>query len=284
MKESLHFIERIIEEDIENGFSPSQLRFRFPPEPNGYLHIGHVKAICLNFNLGEKYQAPVNLRFDDTNPEKEEKQYVRAIKEDIKWLGYSWDKECYASDYFQELYDWAHELIDKGLAYVDSQSSDTIATQKGTPTKAGTPSPFKDRSIAENKRIFTEMREGKHQTGTHVLRARIDMAAPNMLLRDPVMYRIMFKEHHRTGADWCIYPMYDWTHGQSDYLESVSHSLCSMEFKPHRDLYDWFLKALKPLQGLVPKAARICKAKPFIHSNKQTKSEIAKMGTRIFLD
>ena len=253
MKESLHFIERIIKEDVDKGFSTSQLRFRFPPEPNGYLHIGHVKAICLNFNLGEKYQAPVNLRFDDTNPEKEEKQYVSAIKEDIKWLGYSWDKECYASDYFQQLYEWAHELIDKGLAYVDSQSSETIATQKGTPTNAGRPSPFRDRSIVENKKIFTEMREGKHQPGTHVLRAKIDMAAPNMLLRDPAMYRILFKEHHRTGSDWCIYPMYDWTHGQSDYLESISHSLCSLEFKPHRELYDWFLEALKPLQGLIPK-------------------------------
>lgn len=253
MERSLHFIEHLIEEDLQQNYSDSDLRFRFPPEPNGYLHIGHVKAICLNFNLGERYKAPVNLRFDDTNPAKEEQQFVDAIKENIRWLGYQWDTECYASDYFDQLNAWALELIDKNLAYVDSQTSEEIAEQKGTPTKAGIHSPFRDRSIEENKTLFQEMKSGKHQEGSHVLRAKIDMASPNMLLRDPVMYRILFKTHHRTGDDWCIYPMYDWTHGQSDYIEQVSHSLCSLEFKPHRDLYDWFLDSLSPLKSLRPK-------------------------------
>ncbi|MCH1433990.1 MAG: glutamine--tRNA ligase/YqeY domain fusion protein [Flavobacteriaceae bacterium] len=248
MERSLHFIEHIVEEDLKNGYSKSDLRFRFPPEPNGYLHIGHVKAICINFNLGERYNAPVNLRFDDTNPAKEEQQFVDAIKENIKWLGYQWDAECYASDYFEQLYAWAVELIEKNLAYVDSQPSEDIAQQKGTPTKAGTDSPFRNRSIAENKQLFKEMKAGKHPKGAHVLRAKIDMASANMLLRDPVMYRIMYKTHHRTADDWCIYPLYDWTHGQSDYVEQVSHSLCSLEFKPHRDLYAWFLDALSPLK------------------------------------
>lgn len=254
MERSLHFIEHIVEEDLKNGYSKSDLRFRFPPEPNGYLHIGHVKAICINFNLGERYNAPVNLRFDDTNPAKEEQQFVDAIKENIKWLGYQWDAECYASDYFEQLYVWAVELIEKNLAYVDSQPSEDIAQQKGTPTKAGTDSPFRNRSIAENKQLFEEMKAGKHPEGAHVLRAKIDMVSSNMLLRDPVMYRIMYKTHHRTADDWCIYPLYDWTHGQSDYVEQVSHSLCSLEFKPHRDLYDWFLDALSPLkESLRPK-------------------------------
>lgn len=248
MERSLHFIEHIVEEDLKNGYSKSDLRFRFPPEPNGYLHIGHVKAICINFNLGERYNAPVNLRFDDTNPAKEEQQFVDAIKENIKWLGYKWAAECYASDYFEQLYVWAVELIEKNLAYVDSQPSEDIAQQKGTPTKAGTDSPFRNRSIAVNKQLFEEMKSGKHPEGSHVLRAKIDMASANMLLRDPVMYRIMYKTHHRTADDWCIYPLYDWTHGQSDYVEQVSHSLCSLEFKPHRDLYDWFLDALSPLK------------------------------------
>jgi glutaminyl-tRNA synthetase len=248
MERSLHFIEHLVEEDLKNGYSKSDLRFRFPPEPNGYLHIGHVKAICINFNLGERYNAPVNLRFDDTNPAKEEQQYVDAIKENIKWLGYQWDAEYYASDYFDQLYSWALLLIEKNLAYVDSQSSEEIAQQKGTPTQAGTDSPFRNRSIGENKQLFEEMKAGQHPEGVHVLRAKIDMASPNMLLRDPVMYRIMYKTHHRTADDWCIYPLYDWTHGQSDYVEQVSHSLCSLEFKPHRDLYDWFLDALSPLE------------------------------------
>ena len=260
MERSLHFIEHIVEEDLKNGYSKSDLRFRFPPEPNGYLHIGHVKAICINFNLGERYNAPVNLRFDDTNPAKEEQQFVDAIKENIKWLGYQWDAECYASDYFEQLYAWAVELIEKNLAYVDSQPSEDIAQQKGTPTKAGTDSPFRNRSIAENKQLFKEMKAGKHPEGAHVLRAKIDMASANMLLRDPVMYRIMYKTHHRTADDWCIYPLYDWTHGQSDYVEQVSHSLCSLEFKPHRDLYDWFLDALSPLkESLRPKQAEFAR-------------------------
>ena len=253
MERPLHFIEHIIDEDLNNNYSPSELRFRFPPEPNGYLHIGHVKAICLNFNLGERYQAPVNLRFDDTNPVKEEQQFVDAIKENIEWLGYRWNSECYASDYFQQLYNWALELIDKNLAYVDSQSSEVIAKQKGTPTQPGTESPYRSRTAKENRILFEEMKAGKYKEGTHVLRAKIDMGSPNMLLRDPVMYRILFKSHHRTGGEWCIYPLYDWTHGQSDYIEQVSHSLCSLEFKPHRDLYDWFLDALQPLKKLRPK-------------------------------
>jgi len=253
MERPLHFIEHIIEEDLTSGFSKENLRFRFPPEPNGYLHIGHVKAICLNFNLGERYNVPVNLRFDDTNPAKEEQQFVDAIKENISWLGYQWDLECYASDYFDQLYVWAQDLISKGLAYVDSQNSETIASQKGTPTLQGTHSPFRDRSISENQTLFEEMKAGKHPEGSHVLRAKIDMAASNMLLRDPVMYRILYKTHHRTGDQWCIYPLYDWTHGESDYIEQVSHSLCSLEFKPHRDLYEWFLGALAPLDKIAPK-------------------------------
>ena len=239
-KKSLNFIEHIIEEDLANGMPESNLRFRFPPEPNGYLHIGHTKAIGISFGLGEKYNAPVNLRFDDTNPAKEEQEYVDAIKNDISWLGYSWAEECYSSDYFQQLYDWAVLLIKDGKAYVDSQSSEEMRMQKGTPTEAGTNSPFRDRSVEENLELFQGMKEGKFKDGEHVLRAKINMASPNMLLRDPLMYRIMHKAHHRTGSDWCIYPMYDWTHGESDYIEQISHSLCSLEFKPHRDLYDWF--------------------------------------------
>lgn len=251
-KTSLHFIEQRIESDIANGFSNDLIRFRFPPEPNGFLHVGHLKAIALNFNLGERYKAPVNLRFDDTNPVKESQEFVDAIKENIEWLGYKWDKECYASDYFDQLYQWAVYLIESGKAYVDSQDSETIAQQKGTPTQAGIDSPYRSRSIEENLTLFSEMKAGKHEEGTHVLRAKIDMASPNMLMRDPVMYRILFKHHHRTGSTWCIYPMYDWTHGESDYIEGVSHSLCTLEFKPHRDLYDWFLDQLPPSNNLRP--------------------------------
>ncbi len=237
---SLNFIEHIIEDDLANGMPKDNLRFRFPPEPNGYLHIGHTKAIGISFGLGEKYNAPVNLRFDDTNPAKEEQEYVDAIKRDIKWLGYTWANECYSSDYFQQLYDWAILLIKDGKAYVDSQTSEEMRVQKGTPTQAGTNSPFRNRSIEENLQLFQSMKEGKFKEGEHTLRAKIDMASPNMLMRDPLMYRIMFKHHHRTGNDWCIYPMYDWTHGESDYIEQISHSLCSLEFKPHRELYNWF--------------------------------------------
>ena len=239
-KKSLNFIEQIIEEDLANGMSKENLRFRFPPEPNGYLHIGHTKAIGISFGLGEKYNAPVNLRFDDTNPAKEEQEYVDAIKEDISWLGYKWANELYSSDYFQQLYNWAVQLIKDEKAYIDSQSSEDMRIQKGTPTEAGTNSPFRDRSVEENLALFSEMKAGKFDEGTHVLRAKIDMASPNMLMRDPLMYRILKKSHHRTGNDWCIYPMYDWTHGESDYIEQISHSLCSLEFKPHRELYNWF--------------------------------------------
>lgn len=238
---SLNFIEQIIEEDLQRGYNQEQLRFRFPPEPNGYLHIGHTKAIGISFGLGLKYNAPVNLRFDDTNPAKESQEYVDAIKRDIQWLGYQWDQECYTSDYFQQLYDWAVELIKKGKAYVDSQTSEAMASQKGTPTQAGTNSPFRDRSVEENLQLFEEMKQGKHSEGTHTLRAKIDMSSTNMLMRDPMMYRIMKQSHHRTGDNWCIYPMYDWAHGESDYIESITHSLCSLEFKPHRELYEWFL-------------------------------------------
>ncbi len=237
---SLHFIEHIIEEDLANGMPKSKLRFRFPPEPNGYLHIGHTKAIGISFGLGEKYNAPVNLRFDDTNPAKEEQEYVDAIKRDIKWLGYQWENELYSSNYFQTLYDWAVQLIKDGKAYIDSQTSEAMREQKGTPTQVGTNSPFRNRAVEENLDLFRRMKNGEFDEGTHVLRAKIDMEDPNMLMRDPLMYRILKKHHHRTGNDWCIYPMYDWTHGESDYIEQISHSLCSLEFKPHRKLYNWF--------------------------------------------
>ena len=240
-EKSLNFLEQIIEEDLKNGLSKDKLRFRFPPEPNGYLHVGHASAICLNFGLGIDYQSPVNLRFDDTNPAKEEQEYVDAIKKDIEWLGYQWANECYASDYFQQLYDWAVEFIKKGKAYVDSQSSEEMAKQKGTPTQVGTDSPYRNRSVEENLDLFERMKNGEFEEGTHILRAKIDMSHNNMLMRDPIMYRILKKHHHRTGNDWCIYPMYDWAHGESDYLEQISHSFCTLEFLPHRELYDWFL-------------------------------------------
>jgi glutaminyl-tRNA synthetase len=240
-KRALNFIEQIVEEDLKEGYSTDNLKFRFPPEPNGYLHIGHAKAFCLNFGLAERYNSPVNLRFDDTNPSKEEQEYVDAIKQDLTWMGLKWDEECYSSDYFQQLYDWAILLIENGKAYIDSQSSEDMATQKGTPTKPGVDGPFRNRSVAENLDLFNKMKQGEFKEGEHILRAKIDMAHTNMLMRDPIMYRVMHKDHHRTGSDWCIYPMYDWTHGESDYIEQISHSLCTLEFKPHRELYDWFL-------------------------------------------
>jgi glutaminyl-tRNA synthetase len=251
--ESLNFIEHIIEEDLANGFPKEKLCFRFPPEPNGYLHIGHAASICLNFGLGEKYGAPVNLRFDDTNPAKEEQEYVDAIKRDIAWLGFKWANECYSSDYFQQLYDWAVLLIQQGKAYVDQQSSEQIAEQKGTPTSPGTPSPFRDRSIAENLDLFERMKNGEFAPGTYLLRAKIDMASPNMHMRDPILYRIIHAHHHRTGDTWKIYPMYDWAHGESDYLEQVSHSICTLEFKAHRELYDWYLDQIIDPTLLRPK-------------------------------
>ena len=250
---SLNFIEQIIEEDLKNGLASDKLRFRFPPEPNGYLHIGHASAICLNFGLGIDYKAPVNLRFDDTNPSKEEQEYVDAIKRDVEWLGFQWDQECYASDYFQQLFDWAVELIQKDKAYVDSQTSEEMAQQKGTPTQSGTNSPHRNRSIEENLDLFTRMKNGEFEKGTHVLRAKISMGANNMLMRDPIIYRIMHAHHHRTGNDWCIYPMYDWAHGESDYLEQISHSFCTLEFLPHRELYDWFLNQIYDPTKVRPK-------------------------------
>ncbi|TXE21229.1 glutamine--tRNA ligase/YqeY domain fusion protein [Psychroflexus gondwanensis] len=252
-KKSLNFIEQIIEEDLKTDYKVSDLKFRFPPEPNGFLHIGHASSICLNFGLGLKYNAPVNLRFDDTNPIKEETVYVESIKSDVKWLGFEWAEECYASDYFQKLYDWAVELIKAGDAYVDSQSSEDIATQKGTPTQPGTASPYRQRSVEENLELFEAMKNGETAEKAHVLRAKIDMASPNMIMRDPVMYRCLHKAHHRTGDDWKIYPMYDWAHGESDFIESISHSFCTLEFLPHRELYNWFVNRVSQPGELVPK-------------------------------
>ena len=252
-EKSLNFIEQIIEEDLKNGLSQNKLRFRFPPEPNGYLHIGHASSICLNFGLGLDYNAPVNLRFDDTNPAKEEQEFVDAIKRDVEWLGYKWDQEVYASDYFQELYDWAVLLIKKGKAYVDNLSAEEIAKQKGTPTQAGVHSPNRDRSVEENLDLFERMKNGEFAEGEYILRAKIDMASTNMLMRDPIMYRIINASHHRTGENWKIYPMYDWAHGESDYIEQISHSFCTLEFLPHRELYDWFLDQIYDESKVRPK-------------------------------
>jgi len=240
-KKPLNFIEQIIEEDLANGLSRDKIRFRFPPEPNGYLHIGHTKAICINFGLGEKYNAPVNLRFDDTNPEKEEQEFVDSIKKDVAWLGFQWDKELYASDYFQQLYDWAVQMIKDGKAYIDEQSSEVITEQRKNPAEPGIESPFRNRPIEESLNLFERMKNGEFEEGTMSLRAKIDMTSPNMNMRDPVMYRILKRPHHRTGTTWKIYPMYDWAHGESDYIEQISHSLCSLEFENHRPLYDWYL-------------------------------------------
>jgi glutaminyl-tRNA synthetase len=252
-EDPLNFIEHIIERDLDSGYSKKSLRFRFPPEPNGYLHIGHASAICLNFGLGEKYNAPVNLRFDDTNPTKEEQEFVDAIKRDISWLGFTWDEERYASDYFQKLYDWAVQFIKEGKAYVDSQSSEEIAKQKGSPNEPGQDSPYRNRPFKESLDLFEKMKNGEAGEGEHVLRARIDMSSPNMLMRDPVMYRVLHEHHHRTGTDWKIFPLYDWTHGESDYIEQVSHSFCTLEFLPHRELYDWFLDQVYSSDKLRPK-------------------------------
>ena len=240
-EKSLHFIEQIIEDSLASGFAQDKLRFRFPPEPNGYLHIGHAKSICLNFGLGLRYNAPVNLRFDDTNPAKEEQEYVDAIKEDLLWLGFNWAEERYASDYFQQLYDWAVAMIKNGKAYVDSQSSEEMAIQKGTPTQPGVDGPNRNRSVEENLQLFEAMKNGDFPEGSHVLRAKIDMTSKNMLMRDPLIYRVLHRHHHRTGNDWKIYPMYDYAHGESDYIEQISHSICTLEFVMHRELYNWFL-------------------------------------------
>ncbi|SMO75341.1 glutaminyl-tRNA synthetase [Chryseobacterium rhizoplanae] len=240
-KKSLNFIEQIIEDDMANGLKRDQIRFRFPPEPNGYLHVGHTKAICINFGLGEKYNAPVNLRFDDTNPEKEEQEFVDSIMKDVEWLGFKWDKVLYASDYFQQLYDWAVQLIKEGKAYVDEQPSEVITEQRKNPSEPGIESPFRNRPVEESLDLFERMKNGEFESGSMSLRAKIDMVSPNMNMRDPVMYRILNKPHHRTGTAWKIYPMYDWAHGESDYIEQISHSLCSLEFENHRPLYNWYL-------------------------------------------
>lgn len=243
-EKSLNFIEEIIEEDLKNGKYKSILT-RFPPEPNGYLHIGHAKSICLNFGLGIKYGGKTNLRFDDTNPVTEDTEYVDSIKDDIRWLGFEWANEFYASDYFDTLYEYAVKLIGKGLAYVDDSSSDEIAALKGTPTEPGKDNRYRSRTIEENLQLFADMKAGKYQDGEKVLRAKIDMAHPNMLMRDPILYRIKHAHHHRTGDKWCIYPMYDFAHGQSDSIENITHSICTLEFIPHRELYDWLIEKLE---------------------------------------
>ena len=243
-EKQLNFIEEIIENDLASGRCTSVLT-RFPPEPNGYLHIGHAKSICLNFGLAKKYGGKTNIRFDDTNPTKEDVEYVDSIKEDVKWLGFEWANEFYASDYFEQLYEWACVLIRKGLAYVDDQSQEEIRAGRGTVSTPGVNSPYRDRSVEENLTLFRQMREGRFKEGEKVLRAKIDMAHPNMLLRDPLMYRINYSHHHRTGNKWCIYPMYDFAHGQCDSIEHITHSICTLEFDVHRPLYDWFIEKLE---------------------------------------
>ncbi|MCU0339450.1 MAG: glutamine--tRNA ligase/YqeY domain fusion protein [Spirosomaceae bacterium] len=243
-EKSLNFIEQIIEEDLRAGKHDGRVLTRFPPEPNGYLHIGHAKSICLNFGVAQKYGGATNLRFDDTNPVTEDTEYVESIKNDVQWLGFQWANEFYASDYFDQLYEFALQLIQKGLAYVDDSTSEEMATLKGTPTEAGTNSPYRSRSIEENLDLFTRMKNGEFAEGSRTLRAKIDMASPNMLMRDPILYRIKFAHHHRTGDKWCIYPMYDFAHGQSDSIEKITHSVCTLEFVPHRELYDWCIENL----------------------------------------
>ena len=241
----MNFIEEIIEEDIRNNKNDAKVKTRFPPEPNGYLHIGHAKAICIDFGMAQKYGGTTNLRFDDTNPVKEDVEYVDSIREDIQWLGFQWAEEHYASDYFEQLYQWAEQLIQEGKAYVDDSTQEEISTMRGVPTKPGTPSPYRDRSVEENLDLFRRMRAGEFPDGSKVLRAKIDMDSPNMHMRDPIMYRILHAHHHRTGDKWCIYPMYDYAHGQSDSIEGITHSICTLEFEVHRPLYDWFCEALR---------------------------------------
>ena len=243
-EKSLNFIEEIIEADLAAG-KHKTIATRFPPEPNGYLHLGHAKSICLNFGLSKKYGGKTNLRFDDTNPVTEETEYVENIKHDVQWLGFQWAEELYASDYFPQLYEYAVKLIKRGLAYVDDSTSDEMAQQKGTPTVPGTNNKYRDRPVEENLKLFAEMKEGKHPDGSKVLRAKIDMAHINMLMRDPVIYRIKHAHHHRTGDTWCIYPMYDFAHGQSDSIEQITHSICTLEFVPHRELYNWCIEKLE---------------------------------------
>ena len=248
-----NFLEQIIKDDLGNSHSQNQLRFRFPPEPNGYLHIGHAKSIYINFGFGQQFSSPVNLRFDDTNPEKESVEYINSIKNDIRWLGYIWDKECYASDYFDQLYEWAEGLIKKGKAYVDDQNQETISDQRGIPTIPGKESPFRDRDVDTNLDLFRKMKNNYFKPGDCVLRAKIDMSSPNIHMRDPIMYRIIDHEHHRTKDNWVIYPTYDWAHGQSDYIENISHSFCTLEFEVHRELYDWFISNISDEKKIIPK-------------------------------
>lgn len=243
-EKSSNFIEQIIENDLESGKYDGRVLTRFPPEPNGYLHIGHAKSICLNFGAAQKYGGQTNLRFDDTNPVTEDTEYVESIKNDVQWLGFNWANEFYASDYFEQLYEFAKNLINKGLAYVDDSTSEEMAAMKGTPVEPGINSPYRDRSIEENMMLFEQMKNGIFAEGKHVLRAKIDMASTNMLMRDPIIYRIKFAKHHRTGDKWCIYPMYDFAHGQSDSIEGITHSICTLEFVPHRELYDWCIENL----------------------------------------
>src|SRR5438270_7425520 len=243
-REGLDFVRRIVEEDLKTGKWTGRVATRFPPEPNGYLHIGHAKSICLNFGIANEYDGECNLRYDDTNPAKEEEEYVRSIEEDVKWLGFTWSNKLWASDYFDRMYDWAIELIKKGKAYVDDQTAEQIRTSRGTLTAPGKESPFRNRPVAENLDLFDRMRKGEFPDGSKVLRAKIDMASPNLNLRDPVMYRILHETHHNTGDRWCLYPMYDWAHGFEDSIEKITHSICTLEFENHRPLYHWFIDAV----------------------------------------
>ena len=274
-----NFLEQIIKDDLNNGLDKSKLRFRFPPEPNGFLHIGHAKSICLNFGFGKTFSSPVNLRFDDTNPEKESIEFINAIKEDINWLGFNWDSECYASDYFDQLYDWAISLIKNKKAYVDSQDQKTISEQRGIPTSPGQNSPHRDRDINENLDLFEKMKLGHFDSGDCVLRAKIDMSSPNMHMRDPVLYRIIKTNHHRTNDNWNIYPTYDWAHGQSDYIEQISHSFCTLEFEVHRELYDWFLENISDESKLIPKQREFARLNlSYTIMSKRKLSELVESG------
>ena len=274
-----NFLEQIIKNDLSNGLDNKDLRFRFPPEPNGFLHIGHAKSICLNFGFGKTFSSPVNLRFDDTNPEKESTEFIDAIKKDITWLGFQWDSECYASDYFDQLYDWAVMLIKKGKAYVDSQSQEKISEQRGVPTSSGKNSPHRDRDVIENLDLFEKMKKGYFKPGDCVLRAKIDMSSPNMHMRDPVLYRIINTSHHRTKDKWKIYPTYDWAHGQSDYIEQISHSFCTLEFEVHRELYEWFLQNIYKEGKLLPKQREFARLNlSYTIMSKRKLSELVESG------
>jgi len=274
-----NFLEQIIKNDLSNGLDNKDLRFRFPPEPNGFLHIGHAKSICLNFGFGKTFSSPVNLRFDDTNPEKESTEFIDAIKKDITWLGFQWDSECYASDYFDQLYDWAVMLIKKGKAYVDSQSQEKISEQRGVPTSSGKNSPHRDRDVIENLDLFEKMKNGHFKPGDCVLRAKIDMSSPNMHMRDPVLYRIINTSHHRTNDKWKIYPTYDWAHGQSDYIEQISHSFCTLEFEVHRELYEWFLQNIYEEGKLLPKQREFARLNlSYTIMSKRKLSELVESG------